>query len=361
MFLLLFSPSMPIFEAHNNPMQSMNKLLATVTAAALGCLSLTAGNIEEREITVYNHGASITLAGTLTLPEGSRPRAAVVLASGSGAQNRDEELMGHRPFKVLAQALDQAGYAVVRMDDRGVGGSGGRYEDLTVEAYATDITSAFAKLDSLGLGGIPYGVIGHSAGGSTAIKVAAGSPGCKFIVTLAAPAWAGDSIVMSQARAMATAMTGRWDGEQTQRRIMDMVKSPLPTCILRASLYTELAGQVGEMANLPAVKAQIEKQIEGLCAPVYRDMVRYDPAADIAAIRVPWLALNGDKDCQVLPANLHTISSLKPEATVKLMPGHNHLFQNCTTGLVQEYATLTEDISPQTLTAVLTWLQQELR
>ncbi len=335
----------------------MNRLLFCFIV----CVGLFAGARAENaftssDLTVYNVDAGITLGATLTMPADGRPAAALVLATGSGQQNRDEEIMGHRPFKAIAEHLSSRGYAVLRFDDRGVGESGGDPSKSTLDDYVSDLSAAIAKVDSCMPGCIPVGVLGHSEGGSAAIRIAGNDSGCSFIITMGAPAWSGDSIIMSQARAMAVAMMGRWDAEASQRRILDLVKSDIPTVMLRVSLHQLIAEQLGEMANMPDVMKQVSAQVEVLCSLPYRSMVRYNPEDDIREVGVPWLALNGDKDMQVLPANLDAIKALNPDADTRLMPGLNHLMQDCTTGLVQEYASIPQDISPAALEAITSWL-----
>lgn len=338
----------------------MKHIMSFLSAMLIGAVmyNVSAGDFTSTDLTVFNPEAEITLGATVTAPADGKPRAGIVLATGSGQQNRDEEILGHRPFKVLAEYLSAHGYAVIRMDDRGVGESGGDPSVMTVDDYVSDLSAGIAKLDSCFPGFIPMGVIGHSEGGTAAIKMANGEAECDFIVTLAAPAWQGDSIIMSQGRAMSTAMTGRWDGEATQRQILNLVKSPLNDNLLKAALYVELGKTLGDAMALPAVKEQLDAQINVLCSPAYRAMVRYNPADDISRIDIPWLALNGQLDLQVLPGNLDTIGQLNPKAETRLLPRHNHLFQTCTTGMIQEYATIPEDISEETLKAILTWLDR---
>lgn len=323
---------------------------------ALCSLSMLGQGFSSENVTVYNAKDGITLGGTLTLPAKSKPKAVLVLATGSGSQNRDEEIMGHRPFKVIAEYLSENGYAVLRMDDRGVGESHGDPASATIDDYVTDVSCAIAKLDSCFSGSVPKGVLGHSEGGTVAIKIANRNPGCSFIITLGAPAWEGDSIIMSQARAMAVGMMGRWDGEKDQRYFLDLVKSDMPGNLLQSVLYTAVADKVGEAAKMPQVQEQIRRQVGVMCSPGYRAMIKYNPADDIRNVSVPWLALNGDKDCQVLPANLATIAGLNPSAKTVLLSGHNHLFQKCSTGMIQEYAVISHDISDETLSEILRFL-----
>ncbi|MDO4320552.1 MAG: alpha/beta fold hydrolase [Bacteroidales bacterium] len=316
-------------------------LLAAVTATGA-----------EREVRVHN--GDVVLAGTLALPDNVAPTAVVVLATGSGAQDRDESLAGHAPFRILSDSLAAAGFAVLRMDDRGTASSTGDYASARLSDFDSDIEAGLAFVDSC-LHGVKKGVIGHSQGGQTAIKLAARGK-CDFIVTLAVPAWRGDSIIMSQSRAMATAITGRWDAEPLQRRLMDIAGSNQPDYMAHTMIYMALAESVGEMSRMPAVRERLEASTNALLSPAYRDMLRYDPADNIKAVDVPWLALNGDKDTQVLPQNLLTIKQLNPSAETVVLPGHNHLFQICTTGLVTEYESLAQSPSSETLTTIISWL-----
>lgn len=329
------------------------KILRNIAVVSALLLSLLFCGASEREVAIENREAGITLAGTLTEPDG-KIKAALVLATGSGSQNRDEEILGHRPFKRIADFLGERGYAVLRFDDRGVGGSGGDPEKTTVHDYAGDLACAMVFLDSCL--NVPVGALGHSEGGSAVVLLAGKKNLCRFVVTLGAPAWRGDSIIMSQARAMALATGGRWEGEQMQRRYLDMVMSDMPDILLRTALYTAVASDLGDAAGVNEVRKQIRIQTDMMSTPAYRSLVKYDPAEDIKAVAVPWLALNGDKDMQVLPANLETIGNLNPIADRRLMKDHNHLFQRCSTGMVQEYAAIAEDISEETLTTIADWL-----
>lgn len=341
---------------HSARLISMKRI--TIAAlVAIGAISASA--FTAREVTVANHTDGVQLAGTLTLPDNkAKPRAALVLATGSGAQDRDETVFSHKPFKVIAETLADRGYAVLRMDDRGVGASTGDRSTVTTASNVRDVEAGLAWLDSA-FTGVPAGVLGHSEGGQIAMRIGAENPKCRFIISLAGPAWRGDSIVMSQSRAIATAVTGRWDAEDRQRALLKTAASTMPDYVARPMMIAEISKELGEAASLPQVQEQISQQIDAMLSPWYREFLRYDPAADIRAVKVPWLALNGEKDLQVLPANLTTIKQLCPAATVVELPGHNHLFQHATTGLMNEYATLPESISEETLKAILDWLGEQ--
>ena len=323
--------------------------------AGVGLMACAAAMaFESEDVRIRNARDGVMLAGTLLTPDGGNPKAAILLASGSGGQDRDETVLGHKPFKAIAEALAGEGYAVLRVDDRGVGESTGNPSDITLESNLRDAAAAVEWLDSA-YHAAPTGIIGHSEGGLTAVRMAANGQ-ADFIVTLAAPAWAGDSIVMSQGKAMAESMAGHWDGEALQRKILDVAKSNLPTPLARTSIYMDMASTLGDMAKLPQVQEQLMKQVEAVVSPWYRGFLRYDPAADIRRVGVPWLALNGSKDMQVLPGNLADIKKLNPEATTRLLDGLNHLFLPSATGSPAEYASLPGDFSAEAVTVIANWL-----
>lgn len=312
----------------------MRQLYVVITI--LGCfLSLKAA---ESDLTVRNEKASINLAGTLSLPEDASPKALLLLVTGSGPQNRDEEVMGLKPFKVLADALVKNGYGVLRMDDRGVGSSEGDYENAVLEDFTDDAEAAVNYLRK-SFPDKKIGILGHSQGGHIAVK-AANRGVADFIVTLAVPAWPGDSVVMSQARAMAVAMTGNWPGEALERQLLDIAMMELPPFAATPLLANTMLTPLGEQASVPQVRDYVYKQVEPMTSPGYRDLLRYDPKEDISKVNVPWLAFNGDKDLQVLPENLKTVRELNNKVWTIVVPGHNHLFQKAVTGLPDEYVKL---------------------
>lgn len=348
-------------------------LLATMLPATTYAL--------EREVSVSNTQCAILLAGTLAMPDSIAPKAAIVLASGSGAQNRDEEIAGLRPFKVLSDSIASAGYAVLRMDDRGTASSQGDFQSALMADLDSDIASGLAFLDSC-CPGIPKGIIGHSQGGLNAIRLAASSGTTPtsgphtasathslasktmrpdFIVTLASPAWSGDSIIMSQSRALATAMTGNWPGETLQRKILDIAKGPLPATVASPLIYSMVTKELGDISAMPQVQQQVSAQVNAVTSAPYREILRINPEEEIRDVDIPWLALNGDRDLQVVVANLHTIQSLNPTATTKILPGHNHFFQVATTGLPQEYPSSGQSPSPTTIYTIISWLSTTVK
>ncbi len=331
----------------------MNHVLRTVII--LLCLLLPRYAEAQQDVSVYNSAAQLTLCGTLALPHDT-PKAILVLASGSGDQNRDEEVAGHKPFKTIADSLAAHGYGTLRMDDRGVGCSEGSNINSTIADRASDISAALAFVKQQ-FPDVPTGVLGHSEGGLSAIMNAVECPDCEFIITLASPAWPTDSIVMSQVRSLSVASTGKWEQEALERQLLDVAMSDLPDYQVRAMLSVSLNQALSpELRSIPKMQEYVNAQLDAMLSPWFRSLLRLDPASYISAVKVPWLALNGTKDLQVLPGNLQTISELNPQANTVLLPDHNHLFQVCTTGLPDEYARISGDISPMTIQEIVKWL-----
>lgn len=264
----------------------------------------------------------VTLGGTLSTPASCVPgaTAAVVLVSGSGQQNRDEELMSHRPFAVIADALARNGIASLRYDDRGCGSSTGVFEEATTFDFADDARAAMKFLRERGFAKV--GVVGHSEGGTIAFILGADEESAPdFIVSLAGMADRGDSTLF----------------RQTARMI-------------------ELQGAPEKLAAF-AAKAAVRKVLKQKSA--WMDcFVSLDPAPYVAGIKCPCLALNGEKDSQVIPEyNLAKVEALCPSADCRLYPGLNHLFQHCKTGLSDEYSRIEESFSPEVLADMVEWIR----
>mgnify|MGYP001026611990 FL=1 len=333
----------------------------TLTAITAVCAFLPAKAqtaVDSIDIAIDTPGA--TLAATLTMPAHAKPRAAAVLVSGSGAQDRDETIMGHKPFRAIARHLAENGYAVLRYDDRGAGQSSPLRGTETTDTFAADAAAALAALDSICGHGIPAGYIGHSEGATIAIRNAA-DPRCRFIITLGTPAMAGDSIILTQGRAMLRGMgaESQWNTlEPELRRRYDMLKSDLPSVLLKSSLYADIVKSQPLVAEMPELRQKAMAEIDAMCSPWYRAMLRYNPEADIRAVTIPWLAVGGTLDTQVIPENQDIISRLNPRATTVTLPGINHLMLSAKTGLPAEYPTLTGDIDPAVLDTITRFLNQ---
>ena len=329
------------------------------------------------DVTFRNEKAGITLAGTLTMPkkEGNFP--AVVLISGSGPQNRDEELLGHKPFLVLADHLTKNGIAVLRYDDRGVASSGGKFEGSTTDDFATDAEAAFTYLQSLpSINKKKIGLIGHSEGGIIAPIVANANKDVAFIVLMAGTAIPGDEIMMLQNYLIGKA-NGMPEDELTKlgninRKVYDIIKEEKEQDVLKEKLYNVFNDELKAIfisKGIPAnqVSQYINMQLAELSSPWYVNFIRYDPTPALEKVQCPVLALNGDKDVQVAAtANLDAIKraaekSGNKKVTTKLLPGLNHLFQESSTGAPSEYGTIEQTIAPMALNEISGWILKQVK
>ena len=312
----------------------------------------------EEEITFANPAAGISLAGTLTIPNGGGPFPAVVLITGSGAQDRNESLLDHQPFLVLADYLTRHGIVVLRADDRGVGKSGGSFAAATSDDFATDVEAGVTFLQSRReVDQRRIGLIGHSEGGLIAPMVAVRNKAIRFIVLMAGPGVSGEDIIVEQVRlvALASGMPApQAERSATQQRsVMELIREEQDPGALDRALRDRLK-------DLGIPPAQIDVQVKALTSPWYRRFVAYDPAPTLAKVTCPVLAINGEKDLQVPPAqNLPAIRKAlasNKAAQIDEIPGVNHLFQHASTGLPNEYATIEETIAPEVLEKISDWV-----
>ncbi|HHV25102.1 MAG: alpha/beta fold hydrolase [Methanosarcina sp.] len=328
----------------------------------------------EEEVVYENKEAGIKLAGTLTLPQSEGPFPAVLLITGSGPQNRNEEILGHRPFLVLSDYLTRQGIAVLRVDDRGVGESTGNFSQATTEDFAGDVLSGVTFLKNhKEIDSSRIGLIGHSEGGLIAPMVAVQSPDVAFIVLMAAPGLTGEEILYMQSALIARA-EGVGNGtisenEVLMKRMYSVVKKEENNTIaeekLRDILRTELANMSEqERKSSGNIEAAIDAQARGLLSPWMRFFLTYDPKPALVKVKCPVLAINGEKDLQVPPEeNLRVIDEALKEGgnkdyTVKELPGLNHLFQTTETGSPSEYTKIEETISPAALEIMGDWISE---
>ncbi len=334
----------------------------------------------EEEIVYENKEAGIKLAGTLTLPESEGPFPAVILITGSGPQNRDEEILGHRPFLVLSDYLTRQGIAVLRVDDRGTGGSTGNlsnFSQATTEDFAGDVLAGVDYLQSRKeIDSSRIGLIGHSEGGLIAPLVAVKSPDIAFIVLMAGPGVTGEEIILSQSelilRAEGADNKTIVRNDALMKNLFSVVKEEKNDTIAREKLRTFLNAELANMSENEKQysdfsEADLDPQIQSLLSPWMRFFLTYDPVPTLKNVKCPVLAINGEKDLQVSPEeNLNAIEeTLKAggntDYTVKEMPGLNHLFQTAQTGSPSEYAKIEETISPDALELIGNWISEHTR
>jgi pimeloyl-ACP methyl ester carboxylesterase len=300
----------------------------------------------------YDGPAGVHLAGTLTVPAGEGPHPAVLLVSGSGAQDRDETIAGHKPFWVIADHLSRHGIAVLRVDDRGVGGSTGAQPTDTTADFAKDAEAGVAFLQSQpGIDPRRVGVLGHSEGGAIAPLVAASRKDLAFIVMMAGPGVDGGEVLVAQVAALAKA-AGATEAQieasrAAQARIVDAIRTEDDPAALEATLRSMLPPG-------PAVDGQIST----LLSPWYRYFIRFDPRPTLRKVRCPVLILNGELDTQVVAEqNVPAIEAAlrkggNRHVTTHRLDGLNHLMQPAKTGGVAEYEQIEQTIAPEVLRIV---------
>lgn len=318
----------------------------------------------EEEVAFPNAKAGITLAGTLTIPPGSKTFPVAILICGSGPHDRDEALAGHRPFLVLADFLTRKGIAVLRYDKRGNGKSAGDYAEATSEDFASDAGAAIAYLKTRKeIDAQKIGLIGHSEGGLIAPMIAAHSGDVRWIVLLAGPGVKGEDILLKQSELISR--TAEMDeslivkSQAFDRQAYALVRQEKD----RDKLITKLESLV-QSSDLGGAMppAALKTQIQMISSPWFRFFLDYDPAPALQATKCPVLALNGEKDLQVSPGDnlpairkaLETGGNQDFEATE--LPGLNHLLQHCQTGSPTEYGAIEETMAPEVLEALSAWV-----
>ncbi|HEX3148646.1 MAG TPA: alpha/beta hydrolase [Gemmataceae bacterium] len=320
----------------------------------------------EEEVTFPSVAKDVKLAGTLTKPKGDGPFPTVVTITGSGPQDRDESLLGHKPFWVLADHLTRHGIAVLRFDDRGVAKSTGKFGTATSKDFADDVAGAVAFLKARKDVG-KIGLIGHSEGGMIAPMVAAEDSTIGFIVLLAGPGTKCDELLYAQGQLLVKAMGG---DEKTQARqaslhkkLFPLVKEGADSAKLKAALKElEKDFTDEEKKELAKVQDAAAASVGALATPWFKFFLNYDPDPTLKKVKCPVLAINGEKDLQVPPKeNLAGIEkSLKAggnmDVTVKEFPNLNHLFQTSKTGLPSEYGKIEETMSLAVLEMIAEWI-----
>jgi alpha-beta hydrolase superfamily lysophospholipase len=323
------------------------------------------------DVTFTNYKFNIKLAGTLTIPSGPGPFKAVILISGSGPQNRDEELLGHKPFLIISDWLTRNGIAVLRFDDRGVGKSQGTYATASSADLATDAEAAFNFLKNTPkINPKAIGLLGHSEGGLIAPIVASSVRDVSFIVSLAGPGVTGQQIIIRQSQDISR-LSGVSENQirkstETNKKLYTVLRKEKDNNkaeVKILALYREM------LMKEKTSKEDTEKAVNQLKATFgastytwFRYFLFIDPATFWKKVNCPVLALNGDKDLQVsakenLPAIEKAVKS-NGNKTVKTvnLPGLNHLFQHCKTGLPAEYGEIEETFSPEALKIITEWI-----
>ena len=329
------------------------------------------------DVTYPNPDGGHTMAGTFTRPADGGPFPAVILISGSGPQDRNEALMGHRPFLVLADHLTRRGIAVLRYDDRGVGQSTGAFATATTPDFASDALAAVAYLKTRDdVNPAAIGLAGHSEGGVVAPIAAAESDDVSYIVLMAGTGVNGERILYAQGALILRAGGATEDAiasnRARQERIFEVFKSePDPEragqaieSIIRASLETATDAELALAGITDSASAEtvIAAQVQQLNTPWFRYFLTYEPAEMIEQVTVPVLAINGEKDLQVPhEENLREIEAALQRGgntryEIRAFPDLNHLFQHSETGAPSEYQAIEETWSVEVMEVIADWI-----
>ncbi len=334
----------------------------------------------QEEVSFYNKRDDVTLAGTLTLPKGQKAKSVVILISGSGAQNRNEELGGginHRPFLVLSDYLTRQGIAVLRYDDRGAGESTGDRSISTIDNFALDTEAGVEFLKTRkDLQGMKIGLVGHSEGGIIAPIIASRSKDIDFIILLAGPGVPTDELLLKQSQLISKAQGLPDEMIESNSKLMSDAYSVmkknnnLSTEQLKEQLtkvFNEGAKKYYSKTVQEQLKVQsnpFESQINQLLSPWFRHALNLDPGDYISKVKIPVLALNGTLDLQVsVKENLDAIKMALDKAKNKnveivALEGLNHLFQTAKTGAVSEYGTIEETFNPEAMNKIASWINK---
>lgn len=316
---------------------------------------------------VFGSAPGVRLAGTLTLPPGPGPFPAAVLITGSGAQDRDETILGHKPFLVLADDLTRRGIAVLRYDDRGFAKSTGDFAKATTEDFAVDAAAAAAFLRKRPeIDPARVGLIGHSEGGIVAPMVAAKEPKTAFVVLMAGVGAPADAAMAAQRAALSPYFGMSPERARQNERLAEHAVAA--TMGAKDSADAEARATVvllREGGPLGINAANVQPLARRLSSDWTRRLMAYDPAPTLRAVKAPILAVNGTKDLQVIAdlnlAAIKAATAANPDATVVALPGLNHMFQTAGTGAIGEYADIEETLAPVALKTIGEWVVAHTR
>jgi pimeloyl-ACP methyl ester carboxylesterase len=326
----------------------------------------------EEEVVYENKQDNVKLAATLTIPRGAGPHPAIVLVTGSGPEDRNETVFGHKPFLIIADYLTRRGIAVLRADDRGVGGSSPGTALDTSENYALDALSGIQFLKTRKeINAKQIGLLGHSEGGMIVTLAASRSQDVAYVVMLAGPGVPGDELLSLQA-ALILKANGADDqliasNRRLQQLMITILKEEKTDAAAERRLRSELPRAIAEIPEegrkaLGITEAAMEGQFRMMMSPWYRYFLFYDPRPTLRQVRCPVLAIGGERDLQVpskqnLPAIAEALKAggNKDYTTLELA-GLNHLLQTSRTGSPAEYVQIEETMSPKALEVIADWV-----
>lgn len=329
------------------------------------------------DITFKNNKANISLAGTLTLPSKNGNYPAVILISGSGPQNRNEEVAGHKPFLIIADYLTRNGIAVLRYDDRGFGKSKGEFKTAYLDDFATDASSAVEYLKTRKeIDRSKIGLIGHSEGGVVAPMTASSRNDISFIVLLASPGIEATKIFLKQAeqipRSVGASESFIQKNIANNERYINLVSNSDNNDTLKSKITKLFETSYDETPSILIPEDMTKKEyvaigLDMAKSPQYKKLLKLDPAIILQKISCPVLALNGEKDIQIgAQENLTGIYKAlikggNTDVTIKEIPNLNHFFQRCETCTLAEYETIEQTFSPVALKEISNWILEKVK
>jgi fermentation-respiration switch protein FrsA (DUF1100 family) len=330
------------------------------------------------EVKFENKKAGIVLAGTFTLPKEEKDFPVMVLISGSGPQNRNEEALTHRPFLVLSDYLTRQGIAVLRYDDRGVAESGGNYKTATLDDFASDAMAAVNYLQTRSdVNPSKIGLVGHSEGGTVAFLLASAHPEIACVVSMAGMALPGDSLLRMQRYLLSRAQGVPDEAIALNEQLIELITAMIDRYpadyvaahtdslteqfwITAKPLIERFRTASPDKLSDEVLRRSIQTGLVQFSSPELRSLLQCDPSEALTKIQCPVFALNGEKDLQVPPdMNLNRIEArVKSLLKIKKYPGLNHLFQHAGTGAIEEYSVIEETISPEVLADIAAWIRE---
>lgn len=330
----------------------------------------------EQEVFFENKVDKVKLAGTLTLPESEGPYPAALLVTGSGPNDRDQLIWGHKVFLVLADYLTRHGIAVLRFDDRGVGRSTGDYDKSTFEDFKRDALAGLEYLRTRPeIDAEEVGLIGHSEGGAIATMAAASSPDAAYLVLMAAPGSSDFDGLLKQIADSYRANGATEKAISVKCSILEKIfyairgeDNSKNTKLKIQKVLQEAKSELGMLSKDQRQKIELESvdtyDFDWMLSPGFSSILRYDPKTYLTKIKCRVLAMNGNKDVQMPSNNLKAIEAAllaggNQEYTIKELPGLNHLFQKAQTGSPEEYSKIEETISPTVLNIISDWILKQ--
>lgn len=324
------------------------------------------------DVIFENKKDNISLSGTLTFPKKEGVFPVVVLIAGSGPEDRNEEVFGHKPFLVLSDYLTRNGIAVLRYDKRGIGKSTGNYQTATSADFASDAESAIKYLQTRKeINKKKIGLIGHSEGGLIAPMVASENKSVAFIVLLAGPGLNGEQVLLLQEQAIGK--SSGMAGEDLKKQItenkneFDIITKVNKEIEMKKELSSYIQSELPDSLAQNQKEQVVNQKLKILASPWFVYFLKTDPATYLKEVKCPLLALDGSKDLQVLPEqNINAIKTAlakggNEKVTTEILPGLNHLFQECKTGLPGEYGSIEQTFSPSALSIIKDWILKQAK